>query len=414
MTAHISPIDWGLKSSLAEPALPELNELGLDRQDMELRCRQNTYEWLVRQYSEDGGAFHGFYDARSKRMAESQTSNLIAPWQLIAAYDRYGDESLLDRARRAADWVEENLVDSHPMSFVLGGVQDNYKPDQLWTKYTADYARLNLALYRRLGQAQYLERAEQGGRFLVQSQTHGFAPKYDRAAERWLDMGWQSFGRVVTALLGLAQELNDRTWARRAMAWVDYGVSLQAANGCFHLVHDTYYSSDVAADEMRALLLMSQEEGDTPCREAAIRFADWHVEHQRPDGPWWVTVDASGVPASVYVGPGDVPNIAIALLYVHRETGEMRYLLSALRAIHYSVDVQVTPDSGAPYLDDPNVLWGFWSWQPYYDYTMSSDQSTHHVRGMWYFLDYLQTLPLPVRADLVTAWRKYRESGKAE
>ncbi len=198
------------------------------------------------------------------------------------------------------------------------------------------------------------------------------------------------------------------------MAWVDYGVSLQAANGCFHLVHDTYYSSDVAADEMRALLLMSREEGDTPCREAAIRFADWHVEHQRPDGSWWVTVDASGVPASVYVGPGDVPNIAIALLYVHRETGEMRYLLSALRAIHYSVDVQATPDSGDPYLDDPNVLWGFWSWQPYYDYTMSSDQSTHHVRGMWYFLDYLHTLAPPVRADLVTAWRKYRESGKAE
>jgi hypothetical protein len=413
VTAHISPTDWDLDSSLGEPASAELEELGLDRQDMELRCRKNTYEWLLRQYSEETGAFHGFYDPRSTQMAESQTANLIAPWQLIAGYDRYGDDALLERACRAADWVEHNLVESHPMSFVLGGIRDNYKPNQLWTKYTADYVRLDLALHRRTGKGQYLERAKQGGRFLVQSQTHGFAPKYDRVSEQWSTTGWQSFGRVVTALLGLAQELDDRAWARRAMAWAEHGVSLQAANGCFHLVHQTYYSSDVAADEMRALLLMSCDEADPPCREAAIRFANWHVDHQRADGSWWVTIDASGVPVSVYVGPGDVPNIAISLLYAHRETGDLRYLLSALRAIHYSMSVQATPDSGDPYLDDQNVLWGFWSWQPYYDYTMSSDQSTHHVRGMWYFLDYFRALAPPVRADLVKAWRAYRDSGRA-
>jgi hypothetical protein len=130
------------------------------------------------------------------------------------------------------------------------------------------------------------------------------------------------------------------------------------------------------------------------------------------DGSWWVTIDASGVPVSMYVGPGDVPNIAISLLYMHRETGDLRYLLSALRAIHYSMNAQATPESGDPYLEDGNVLWGFWSWQPYYDYTMSSDQSTHHVRGMWYFLDYFQTLPPPAREDLVRAWRAYLDSGK--
>lgn len=112
-----------------------------------------------------------------------------------------------------------------------------------------------------------------------------------------------------------------------------------------------------------------------------------------------LSVDRYGITVNDYVGPGDVPNIAIALLMAHQETGQVRYFNAAVRALQYSLTKQATPDSGAPYLDDPNVLWGFWSWDPYYDYTLSADQSTHHVRGYWFFLDYFFSLPPDIQTQ---------------
>ncbi|MCK4450436.1 MAG: hypothetical protein KAX26_07580, partial [Anaerolineae bacterium] len=70
-------------------------------------------------------------------------------------------------------------------------------------------------------------------------------------------------------------------------------------------------------------------------------------------------------------------------------TKEEAYWQVAMRAFRYSLSTQAVPGSDHPYLDDPRVLWGFWSWDPYYDYTLSADQSTHHVRGMMFLLDYL-------------------------
>jgi hypothetical protein len=89
------------------------------------------------------------------------------------------------------------------------------------------------------------------------------------------------------------------------------------------------------------------------------------------------------------VGPGDIPNIGIALLRLHATTGEEQYRHAALRCGRYSLAIQAVAGSGHPHLDDPRVEWGFWSWDPPYDYTMSGDQSTHHVRGMMFLLDYL-------------------------
>ena len=61
--------------------------------------------------------------------------NLIAPWQLLAAYDRYHDARLLDMARRAAEWFYRRHVVDHPMSVVAGGVRDGVATDHLWTKF---------------------------------------------------------------------------------------------------------------------------------------------------------------------------------------------------------------------------------------------------------------------------------------
>ncbi len=393
MIVPIAPRAWRLEPAAPDAQCAELAPAGLDVSDIEERCRRNVYDWLSRQYIEEHGAFAGFYDARTREFAPPQTANLIAPWQLVAAHDRYGGDEFLQRARSCLDWLHINMVDDHPMSLVLGGVVDNLKTNQVWTKYTADYVMSNLALYERTGDEELLQRAVQSGRFLIQSASHGFRPKYDLWQERWLDQGWQSFGRVALALWSLGRITGDDAWLERAVKWCQFGQSLAADDGCFYLVHEQYYSSDVAADEMRALLQLHLDTGHAGLLEACVRFADWHVRQQRHDGCWCVTVDRSGVPVGNYVGPGDVPNLAVALLLVHRHTDNLDYAVSACRAVRYALTTQAVPGTGQPYEEDENTHWGFWSWQPHYDYTMSVDQSTHHVRGLWAVIDYLTALP---------------------
>jgi len=388
----VSPQSWGLERSNAKDS-PHLDALGLPKAELEVRARDNTYHWLMRQFDQDAGCFWGYYDPREKRFADPQTVNLIAPFQLIAAFDRYEDEQLLFAARRACDWVESNIVETHPMSFVLGGVRDTIKPTQLWTKYTADYVVQALALYERVGEDELLERAVRGSKFLLQAQNHGFAPKYDHTTEQWMAKGWQSFGRVIGAMIALQEFTDDERWLDRAMLWADYGLSLQAADGGFYLINDDYYNSDIAADELRGLIRMAWRTELKRFLTAAVRFADWHLEAQLPNGAWPLTVDRWGATVGDYIGPGDIPNIAIAMLLMHQATGQLKYLASAVRALRYSITQQCLPGGEGPVFQDETLHWGFWSWDPPYDYTMSADQSTHHVRGYWFFLDYFLSLP---------------------
>jgi len=388
----VSPQSWGLERSNHKVSR-HLATLGLPRAELEARARRNTYEWLMKQFDEDEGAFHGYYDPRVKRLAPAQTANLIAPFQLIAAFDRYDDETLLVMARRAADWLEMEMVESHPMSLVLGGVRDNIKPTQLWTKYTADYVTLSLSLYERMKDEELLARAVRSSKFLLQSQNHGFAPKFDHGPEGWVERGWQSFGRVIVAMIALQEFTGEEGWLDRALLWAEYGLSLQAADGCLYLINGDYYSSDIAADEIRGLIRVHWRTERSRFLEAAVRFADWHLERQLPNGAWPLSVDRWGETVGEYIGPGDIPNIAISMLLMHKATGEPKYLASAVRALRYSVAQQCVPGLDCPFAEDPRCQWGFWSWDPRYDYTMSSDQSTHHCRGYWFFLDYFLSLP---------------------
>jgi len=391
--AAISPKDWGLSPAPAKDSAV-LARLRLPRDELEMRAKNNSCEWLPRQFNEEMGAFHGYYDARTRTLAAPQNVNLIAPFQCLAAFDRYGDEKLLNMARRAADWLEANLVETHPMSLVLGGVLDNIKRDQLWTKYTADYVLLNLGLWSRLNQEVFLARAAQSSRFLLQAQNHGFAAKYDHWQEHWIPQGWQSFGRVIEALIALREATGDQIWLERAQAWGSNALKLQAENGCFYLINDTYYSSDIAADEIRGLIRLHLRTGSERFLKSGLRFADWHVLRQMPSGAWPLSEDRWGVPVTDYRGPGDMPNIAIALLLAHWMTSDAKYAATAVRTLRYSLSQQQVPGrQDASYGDDPNTHWGFWSWDPPYDYTMSADQSTHHVRAYWFFLDYMLALP---------------------
>lgn len=390
----ISPHDWGLAvaGSISEFSI---SELAVSSSELDRRIYANTYEWLPQQFNEEAGAFYGFYSAPRQQPQAPQTVNLIAPWQLLAAYDRYQDEKLLVMARRAADWVYTHLVVTHPMSVVIGGVRAGVCSQELWTKFTAEFIILNAGLYRRTGELQYLERARQSAGFLIQSARHNFAPRYNEQQSTWQQQGWNSFGRIVEAFLELEQITGERDWQEQALNWGRLGLTLQAADGSFYLIDDDYFNTDLAADELRGLIFLYEQIGQEVFLQAARRFADWLLTRQRADGAWPLTIDRDGHVVVSTVGPGDVSNIAIALLRLHFATGEARFWEAAMRAFGYALRTQAIPESEHPYLDDPRVRWGFWSWDPYYDYTLSADQSTHHVRGMMFLL---ATYPLSTYA----------------
>jgi len=359
--------------------------------------RNNLYEWLPRQLDSEAGAFYGFYRATDGYREPPQTVNLIISWQLMAAYDRFADKQFLEWAEGALDFYYRRFVVSHPMSVVAGGARDGVATREVWTKFSAEFVIGALGLYRRTGQKKWLERAEQSGRYLLQAARHGFAPKYCLDTGRWgeVNFGWDSWGRAVEACLELTAVTGQGVWQDLALRWGEHGLAVQAEDGCFYLIDQEYYNTDLAADELRGLIFLYELVQDARFLQAARRFADWHLTHQRPDGAWTMTLDREGNVVVPTVGPGDVPNIAIALLRLHHVTMEARYLEAARRAFKYSLAMQVSPGSDQPYSDDPRVQWGFWSWDPYYDYTVSGDQSTHHIRGMMFAADYLQNWALP-------------------
>ncbi len=385
----ISPQDWGLKA-VHTASLDQIEGLGISAAELEKRIHNCTYFWAQRHYDPAAGAFYGFYSAPNQRFEPPQTVNLIAPWQFLATYDHYQVDTLLEQAERATDWFYRHFVVTHPMSVVIGGVRESLPEGELWTKFAAEFVLLNAGLYTRTNKPTYRERAEQSGMFLIQSMRHNFAPKYDTRLNEWRAKGWQSFGRVIEAFLILNEITGAEVWRDRAVQWGDYGLTLLADDGGLYLIDDEYFNTDIAADELRAFTFLHELTARGDYLSAAERFAGWLIEHQREDGAWPLTIDRDGNIVVPTVGPGDVPNIAIALLRLHAVTGKAAYLDAALRALRYSLSVQVLPDSEQPYSDDPNVQWGFWSWMPYYDYTVSGDQATHHVRGFLFALDYLK------------------------
>lgn len=273
------------------------------------------------------------------------------------------------------------------MSVVIGGIREAATSRELWTKFAAEFVILCVGLHRRTGEEEYLHWATESAGFLLQSARHGFAPRYDLGAGAWLALGWQSFGRAVEACLEMERATVEPIWRQRALQWGEYGLGLQAADGGYYLIDDDYFNTNLAADELRALTFLYERTGDERFLAAARRFADWLLARQRHDGAWPLTIDRDGNTVVATVGPGDVPNIAIALLRLHAITGEAGYQQAAHLAFRYSLATQAVPESTHPYLDDPRVRWGYWSWDPYYDHTLSADQSTHHARGIMFLLD---------------------------
>lgn len=387
----VSPQDWGLPVAPPAARAPEepIPEVGLAPAELEARAWSSVKSWLPGQYDEGHGAFHGHYSAPERRLEVFNTVNLVGPWQLLAAFDRSGDRAYLDMALRAADWFHANYAVSHPMSVCVGGIRDTGRRHELWTKYAAEHAILNAALARRTAEERLLDRAKQSASFLRQSRRHLFAPRYDENRGEWLHRGWQSFGRCVEANLELERATGERAWLDEALAWGEHGLGLQHADGGYYLLDGEYYNSDIAADELRALCFLHELTGRADFLHAAAAFGRWHLEQRRPNGFWPVNLDTDGHAVAEIAGPGDMSNLAISFLRLSVcDAGSREQWLGAARsALGYGFSRQAVEGSGQPYLDDPRVLWGFWSWDPYYDYTLSADQSTHHVRAAFFLLD---------------------------
>ena len=389
----ISPQDWGLpvyQASQGDVVFPA----GISPAELERRIRLNVFDWLPRQWDSIAGAFYGFYRAVDGFREPPQTVNLIASWELMAAFDRFADESLLAQAAQAMHFYRQHFTVSHPMSVVAGGARDGASPSEVWTKYTAEYVIGALGLASRHAEGDWLEQAEAGGRFLIQAARHGFSPRYRLDSGRWdsREFGWDSWGRVVETCLLLTQQTGERSWLELAQRWGEHALEIQAPDGGFYLIDGEYYNTDLAADELRGLAFLFEQTGDRRYLQAAERFADWHLAHQRPNGSWPLTIDRDGNVVVPTAGPGDMPNLAIALLRLHQLTGREDLLAAGLRATEYSLSMQILPEQDGPYVSDPAILGGFWSWDPAYDYSVSADQATHHVRGMMFLLDYLGSL----------------------
>lgn len=126
----ISPQDWGLPDT-AEPSTEPIPALGASEADLAARARHATEDWLPQQFDAQAGAFYGYFRVPDGYHEPPQTANLIAPWHLLAAYDRTGEAHLLDMAARAAAWFYAHHVVDHPMAVVAGGVRDGvpYRDD---------------------------------------------------------------------------------------------------------------------------------------------------------------------------------------------------------------------------------------------------------------------------------------------
>ena len=387
----ISPKDWKLSEVSETQKLKVQKYTGFSFDDIIDRAKNATYGFLSNHFNKDAKAVEGHYDPTIKKSQPSNLTNLIAPLQFLAMYDMFGDTDMLEKAKGCADFIYNNVTIWWPMHMWQGGVRDTGEMDgQVWVKYTAEALLMNVAVYTRSKDKEYLRRAKQNATFLKQAQRHGFKFVFDEKNQKWFDNGWKSFGRVVEGFLALYDVTENEKYLERAQAWGDYGLTLQSENGCFYLIDDYFYNTDIAPNEIRGMVYLYKATDKRKYLDSAIKYADWHVEHQREDGGWLLAIDRDDEVVCDVVGPGDPANIGISMLALYDETKEKKYLNSAVKALKYSVKMQAVPGClYNKYLDDPKVLWGFWSWEPTLDWTLCGDQSVHHVRAMFFIPYYI-------------------------
>ncbi|MCU6708741.1 hypothetical protein M6D81_08420 [Paenibacillus sp. J5C_2022] len=395
MFQTISPQDWGIPVPDEQGKEAVRQMLGLEYDDIQLRAKNAVYVFLDKLYNEKEGALHHYYRADNQYTSEMDSGNFLMAINYLTMYDRYGDGEMLRKAENCFLWAYHNYTEIHPMFTWQGGVRDGFKNNELYVKYTGDAFWTCLALYKRTKKEDYLFYASQFHNFLKQARKAGFKYKYDTNTYKWMDHGfcWRAFGFPVTAYLEFYELTGDERYLEHAIAWGDHGLTLQAEDGSFYLIDGEFWNSDLVAPELRGLVFLYEVTKEDKYLNAAKRFADWLIDHQREDGAWPIGIDSDGEVCAPNVGPGDMPNIGISMIRLHSQTQDRKYLDAAIRTIRYTLAMQAVEDGRYPiHLDDPNVKWGFWSWEPLHDYSLSGDQSVHHVRGLLFISDYIGNL----------------------
>ncbi len=392
----VAPAGWGLPWPLGDESNDRLvNALGLDSNQLLERVKHIGYDFLLGLFDPVQGALHHFYRADRQAFGEFDSGNFLMALNFVLMYDLFGDQAMLERARRCFQFGMEHEVETRPMAFWRGGVKDGDRPQDLWVKYTGDAFWLAQALERRTGDVFYSQALSMFHNFFKRAREAGYQYTFDRQTYRWRDLGnvWQSFGLPVTAYLERYESTGDPRWRAEALGWGESGLRQQAEDGLFYLLDGVFWNSDLTAPELRGLVYLWEETGDERYLDAAIRFADALVSRQNTEGSWPLGMDRDGEVSIATVGPGDGPNIALSLIRLHGATGDDRYLASAVRAVRYGLELEAVEGGRYPwFLEDPHVHYGFWSWDPLTDFTLSGDQSIHHLRGMMFLASYLEAL----------------------
>lgn len=394
MFETIYPENWGImRPSKEVEKVKEL--LGYSVQELEERVTNCVYSFLETLFDEKEQGLRHYYRADTKYYSELDSGNFLMAVNYLTMYDMHGAPKMLERAEACFMWAYHHATETHPMFTWQGGVRDGFKPNELYVKYTGDAFLTCTALYKRTKKEEYLFYIKQFHNFFKQAKKAGFKYKYNTDNYQWSDKGfvWRSFGFPVVAYIELYEATGEEKYLAEAIAWGEHGLTLQDENGCFYLLDGEFWNSDLTAPEIRGLCFLYEITREEKYLTAAKRFGDWLIAHQAPDGSWPIGIDADDEVCAPNIGPGDMPNIAISFIRLHMNTGEAKYLEAALCAIRYSISLQAVEGGKYPlYLEDKSVKWGFWSWDPLNDITLSGDQSVHHVRGILYMAYYISKL----------------------
>lgn len=394
MFETIYPDNWNIPRPTEDSGSVQ-KRLGHSVQELEERVTKCVYSFLDRLFDEEEQGLRHYYRADQQYRSELDSGNFLMAVNYLTMYDMHQDPKMLERAEACFMWGYRHATETHPMFTWQGGVRDGFKCNELYVKYTGDAFLTCVALYRRTGKEDYLFYIKQFHNFYKQAKRAGFCYKYDTNTYQWSDKGfvWRSFGFPVVSYIELYEATGEEGYLKEAVAWGDHGLTLQAENGCFYLLDGEFWNSDLTAPEIRGLCFLYEITKEEKYLAAAKKYGDWLIAHQAEDGSWPIGIDLDDEVCAPNVGPGDMPNIAMAFIRLHMDTGEERYLQAGLQAIRYSISLQAVEDGKYPlYLEDENVKWGFWSWDPLHDMTLSGDQTVHHVRGILFMAYYLAQL----------------------
>ena len=397
MYEMINPKEWGYKAPSLKGSQKIKEILGEDFESIKERIINCVYLFLDRLYDENEKGLRHYYRADNKFISELDNGNFLMALNYLVIYDMNGDKTMLEKAENCFMWGYENVTETHPMFTWQGGVRDGFKPNELYIKYTGDAFLTCNALYKRTKNEKYLFYIKQFHNFFKQGKKAGFKYKYDTNTYIWSDTGfvWRAFGFPVISYLELYEITKDEKYLHEALEWGHHGLTLQAEDGGFYLIDGEFWNSDLTAPELRSLVYLYEITKDKKFLQAAEGYADWLLKHQRDDGAWVIGIDKDGEECAPHVGPGDSPNIGISLLRLDQHVDHNRYFDSAVKAMKYSLALQAVEQGRYPlYLDDEHVKWGFWSWEPLMDYSLSGDQSVHHIRGLLFMSYYIETFKL--------------------